>query len=198
MRLAAHRQWKALNAISFAIGRQLRLRRAVRPKDVRQAGEHVSGTIARDGTITMASRDAAGPPNCPICLARDTAILAPDGPIAVEELHVGTVVWTLDAAGRHTVGTVLAVASTPVPRTHRVVRLLLSDGRSVVASPGHPLADGRVLGSLRAGDRVDGARVVSARRAAYAGGRTFDLVVSGPTGIYLAGDGIPLASTLDR
>ena len=95
-------------------------------------------------------------------------------------------------------GTVLLVASAPVPASHRVVHLALSDGRTVTASPRHPLADGRTLGSLRVGDSVDGARVVAVDLVAYAAGRTFDLAVSGPTGVYLAGDGIPLASTIER
>lgn len=198
--LAIYRQWKVLNAIELAPGGEgFVFDELFGPGDpAGQTGEHVSGTVAPDGTISVASREASGPPNCPICLARDTAILAPDGPVAVEELRVGARIWTLDTAGRRVPGTVLAVASTPVPASHHVVRLVLSDGRTVTASPGHPLADGRTLGSLRAGDRVDGARVVSAAFLPYAGGRTFDLVVSGSTGSYLAGDGIPLASTLDR
>jgi hypothetical protein len=65
----------------------------------------------------------------------------------------------------------------------------------VRASPGHPLADGRPVGSVGTGDRVDGATVVSATLEAYGGGRTFDLLPDGPTGIYLA-DQVPLGSTL--
>jgi hypothetical protein len=37
--------------------------------------------------------------------------------------------------------------------------------------------------------------VVSAELLVYTGGSTFDLLPSGPTGVYFA-DGIPLASTL--
>jgi hypothetical protein len=76
-----------------------------------------------------------------------------------------------------------------------VVRLVLADGRSVTASPGHPLADGRPLGELRARDVVSGSVVLSADPIRYDGARTFDLVVSGLTGTYLV-DGIPLGSTL--
>jgi len=42
---------------------------------------------------------------------------------------------------------------------------------------------------------VDGSRVVAADLIPYVGDDTYDLVTSGPTGIYLAG-GIPLGSTL--
>lgn len=198
--LAVYRLWKVLGAIELApAGDAYAFDELFGPKDAGgQAGDHVRGTIAADGTIALTSREVGGPPNCPICLALGTAIQAPGGPVAVEDLRPGAVVWTLDLTGRRIAGAVLAVASTPVPSTHRVVRLALSDGRTVAASPGHPLADGRTLGSLRAGDRVDGAWVVLAELVPYAGGRTFDLVVSGPTGLYLAGDGIPLASTLAR
>jgi hypothetical protein len=104
-------------------------------------------------------------------------------------------VWTTDRAGQRTVGRVVAVGSTPVPTTHRVVHLVLSDGRTVDVSPGHRLPDGRRLGDLRPGDPVDGATVVSAALEAYDGGATFDLLPSGPTGTYWA-NGIRLASTL--
>ena len=72
---------------------------------------------------------------------------------------------------------------------------MLDDGRVLHASPGHPLADGRHLGTLQAGDRVDGATVVSATLERYDGGSTFDLLPDGPTGVYIA-DGVPLGSTL--
>jgi hypothetical protein len=104
-------------------------------------------------------------------------------------------VWTLDAAGRRIAGTVIALGSTPAPAGHEVIGLRLEDGRSVAASPGHPLADGRRLGDLGVGDFVDGSRVVTADLVPYSGVETFDLVASGPTGAYLAG-GIPLGSTI--
>ena len=48
---------------------------------------------------------------------------------------------------------------------------------------------------LRVGDPVDGSHVIAADLIPYTGDDTYDLVASGPTGIYLAG-GIPLGSTL--
>ena len=114
----------------------------------------------------------------------------------VEDLRPGVGVWTTDAAGQRLVGRVMAVGSTPVPATHQIVHLVLSDGRTVDASPGHRLPDGRGLGDLRRGDTVDRAVVVSAVLEAYDGGATFDLLPSGPTGTYWA-NGILLASTLE-
>lgn len=75
------------------------------------------------------------------------------------------------------------------------IHLVLADGRSVTASPGHPLADGRLLGDLRPGDVVDGSQVARADLVPYAGEATFDIVVSGATGTYFI-DGIALGSTL--
>jgi len=198
VQLAIYRQWKVLNAIALTpFDDGFAFDELFGPTDPNgQLGEHISGTIAGDGTITIGRREASGQPMCPICLARGTAILTPDGPVAVESLRAGRSVWTLDSAGRRVPATVLAVASTPVPASHRIVRLVLSDGRTVAASPGHPLADGRTLGSLELGDVVDGARVVSADLAPYGDHRTYDLLVSGPTGDYLAGNGIPLGSTI--
>jgi hypothetical protein len=199
-RLAVYRAWKELAAIELTpIVGGFAFDELFGPSEpTGQAGERIAGTIGADGTIEIEARTPAGPPNCPICLARGTPILTPGGPVAVEDLVVGDVVWTLEETGRLVGGTVLVAASTAVPPGHRIVRLTLDDGRSVTASPGHPLADGRPMGRIRPGDRVDGARVVAADLVDYDGGRTFDLVVSGPTGTYLAGDGIPLASTIDR
>lgn len=160
-----------------------------------RAGSHVVGTIDAGGTIAVDRRDPSGPPPCPICLARGTRIATPDGERPVEDLRPGMAVWTTDRAGRRIVGQVAAVGSTPVPTTHEVVDLVLSDGRTVDVSPGHRLGDGRRLGDLRSGDPVDGATVVSAALEAYDGGATFDLLPSGPTGTYWA-NGILLASTL--
>ena len=82
-----------------------------------------------------------------------------------------------------------------MPPTHEVVRLLLADGRTAEVSPGHPTADGRTVGELRAGDELDGTRVVSVERMRYAGACTFELLPAGPTGLDWA-NGVLLRSTL--
>jgi hypothetical protein len=75
------------------------------------------------------------------------------------------------------------------------VRLVLGDGRVVLVSPGHPTADGRRVGALRAGDPIDGAHVAAAERVAYGGGATYDVLPAGATGAYWA-NGVLLGSTL--
>jgi hypothetical protein len=158
-------------------------------------GKRTGGTIDSSGKITVEQEAMSGEPNCPICLARGTLIDTPAGAIPVEALRLGDPVWTLDPSGQRIAGTVIALGSTFAPADHTVIRLALADGRSVTASPGHPLADGRTLGSLSIGDVVDGSPVASLQTLPYSGGETFDLVASGPTGIYLS-SGIALGSTL--
>jgi hypothetical protein len=197
-KLAVWRLWKVAASIPFEAvpsGDGYRFDYLARPVGAATDGVQTIGIIDATGAITVESRTAAGEPMCPICLVRGTTIDTPDGSVAVERLTVGDPIWTLDADGRRVLGTVVAIGSTGTPASHRVVRLALADGRSMTASPGHPLADGRALGSLAVGDRVDGSAVVSLTWLPYDGGRTFDLVVSGATGVYLV-DGIPTASTI--
>ena len=194
--LAIYRDWKMLRALGLteADGR-FGFDYIAAAGSSGETGWHVVGTIDAAGTIAVDRRDPSGPPMCPICLARGTRIATPDGERPVEDLRPGMAVWTTDGTGQRVIGRVIAVGSTPVPTTHQVVHLVLSDGRTVDVSPGHRLPDGRRLGDLRPGDPVDGATVVSAALDVYDGGATFDLLPSGPTGTYWA-NGIRLASTL--
>ena len=191
--LAIYRDWKMLNAIRLeqVSGGFHFLAIFGTP----QQATRVDGTIDQRGNVTIASRTASGQPPCPICLARGTRISTPSGDIAVEDLRVGDVVWTVDAAGTRVALPLVNVGSTPVPATHRVVELRLSDGRAVDVSPGHPTADGRKVGDLAAGDAYDGAVVVRADLVPYAGGATFDVLPAGATGMYWA-NGVLLASTI--
>jgi hypothetical protein len=159
------------------------------------ANERVTGTVTKDGTVSIERRGPGEPLACPICLAEGVRIATPAGLVAVQDIRVGMPVWTTDARGRRVVGVVLRVGHAQAPLGHEVVRITLADGRAVVASPGHPTADGRTVGELRVGDRIDGSRVVGVERIPYSGERTYDLLPSGPTGTYVA-DGILLGSTL--
>jgi hypothetical protein len=196
-RLSVYRLWKVLNSIQLdPIGNdRYRFDYLAQPVAGASQGTRTAGILDSIGTMTVEQQAAADAPPCPICLSIGTRIDTPDGPAAVERLRLGDPVWTLDTEGRRIPGTVIALGSTPAPAGHQVVRLELADGRTVTASPGHPLADGRSLGDLKAGDLVDGSRVVIADLVPYRGADTFDLVASGPTGAYLAG-GIPLGSTI--
>jgi len=196
-KLAVYQAWKALNAIALdPIGNgTYRFDYLAQPVAGAAEGTRSGGTITASGTIDIEQQAAAPEPMCPICLARGTAIETPGGPVAVERLRIGDPVRTLDADGVRVRSTVIAFGSTLAPAGHHVVRLVLADGRTVSASPGHPLAGGRLLGDLRTGDEVDGSAVLAADLVAYAGARTYDIAVAGPTGIYLV-NGIALESTL--
>jgi hypothetical protein len=192
--LAVYREWKTLNAIELKPVNDVWAFAYLAMRDV-GGGERVDGRVTVFGRVTVINRQQAGPPQCPICLALGTRIETPRGDVAVQELHVGDVVWTIDATSTRIAAALVAVGSTPVPATHQVVRLALEDGRLVFVSPGHPTADGRRIGDLAAGDTLDGARIVSVERVAYTGGATYDLLPGGPTGAYWA-NGVLLGSTL--
>lgn len=193
--LAIYREWKTLEALplgSVGPGTWGFDYVAQRPASL---GEHVFGRAFADGKVVVLSRAAAGPPNCPICLAFGTRIATPRGEVAVEDLRVGDVVWTMGERGERAAAPLIAVGSMPVPVTHEVVHVALEDGRIVLVSPGHPTADGRRIGDLVAGDALDGARVVSVERVRYASGATYDILAAGATGGYWA-NGVLLGSTL--
>jgi hypothetical protein len=196
-KLALYQLWKVASAVSLdPIGNdRFRFDYLAEPVAGASDGTRSAGIIDTHGAITVEQQAAAGAPMCPICLSVGTLIEAPNGAIAVDRLRVGDTIWTLDREGRRVPGTVIALGSTPAPAGHRVIRLTLADGRTVTASPGHPLADGRILGAVRVGDSIDRSVVTGAENLAYEGDATYDLVVSGDTGVYIAG-GIPLASTL--
>ena len=156
-------------------------------------GERIEGTITLSGDIEVTNREPSFN-TCPICLASGTLIDAPGGPIPVERLCEGAVVWTIDECGNRTRGTVLKTAMTPVPSSFHLVKVILSDGRNVTASWSHPTAEGRALGNYGVGDVLDGAIVMAMEYEDY-DGVTCDLLPSGGTGFYWA-DGILLKSTI--
>lgn len=135
------------------------------------------------------------PQICPICLASDTMIDAPQGPVSVKDVRKGTIVWSLDADGKKVAAEVLAVSRMEAPADHRVVRLVLSDGREARISPEHPTIDGRHVGDLKEGDSYDGATVRSSELEEYGGDATYDLLPDG-IGAYWA-NGILMGTTID-
>ena len=190
--LAIYRDWKMLNAIRLEqVNAGFHFLAVF---GTPQQASRVDGTIDQRGSVTIASQTPSGQPPCPICLARGTRIATPSGDVAVEDLKVGDVVWT-QVNGARVARPLIEIGNTPVPATHRVVQLRLSDGRAVNVSPGHPTADGRRVGDLAAGDAYDGAVVVSADLVPYAGGATFDVLPAGATGTYWA-NGVLLGSTI--
>jgi len=155
----------------------------------------VDGSVRVDGVVTVTSRTASGMPPCPICLAAATLIATPTGDIRVTDIEPGMLVWTATPDGQRVAAPVIEIGSMAVPPGHLMVHLRLADGRELLASPGHRTSDRRPLGSLAAGDGVDGSKVTLWELVPYGGARTYDLLPAGPTGQYWA-NGILLSSTL--
>jgi hypothetical protein len=157
-------------------------------------GMVLKGFMTTQGFSTEATRQPVQV-RCPRCLALGTHIDTPDGRIPVQAIKPGMLVWTLDVTGGQIAVPVVKTSSALVPVGFQIVRIRLSDGRTLSASPNHPTADGRRLGQLKPGDVLDGAHVLSVDHAPYLESETFDLLPAGATGYYWA-DGILVGSTL--
>jgi hypothetical protein len=195
-KLVIYRVYKNLNALTLAKAGDIYLF-IVRVRSTSGTASYlmVSGTVRMDGVVSVSSRTPTGAPNCPICLAAATLISTPTGSVRVTDIKAGMVVWTAGADGERIAAQVLEVGSIVVPAGHQMVHLVLADGRALLSSPGHRTADGRQLGTLAAGDSLDGSTITTWELVPYAGDRTYDLLPAGETGTYWA-DGIQLASTL--
>jgi hypothetical protein len=190
--LAAYREHKRLSAINVSpMGEGYRFEMRISEGE---AGTLLVGTLDRAGRIEIESTETSFN-TCPICLDGDTRIATPAGNVAAKDLRDGMLVWTLDDSGARIAAPILGTARVRVPVGHRMVHLVLEDGRELLASPGHPVADGRRLGTIVAGDRLDGSRVVLAEIVGWEGRYTYDILPSGQTGVYWA-NGILLRSTL--
>ena len=192
-KLLIYRDHKKLNAIFFElIGDKFQFQ--IQTGTEEGQGFFITGTIDGNGSIEIQQRDPSFV-TCPICLAAGTRIDTPQGQIAVEDLQIGDLVWTLDASGKRIQAAIMITTHVAVPASHRMVHLILSDGRELWASPGHPTADGQIFGDLKAGDVLDGARVTRLEHLPYHGIATYDLLPSGSTGFYWA-NGVLIGSTL--
>ncbi len=104
-------------------------------------------------------------------------------------------VWTIDRYGVKKLTVILKATKREVPQGHKMVHLVLADGREILASPKHPLADGRIFAHISQGDIVDGSKVITAELVSYRRKATYDLLPSGYTGLYWA-NGILVKSTI--
>lgn len=127
------------------------------------------------------------------CASPDTMIATPYGERPISELQEGDLVWSA-GAGAMRVVPLRMVSRTPALE-HRIVRVVLSTGRVLEISPGHPTADGRTFADLRAGDVLDGIPIVSLEIAPYLHPFTYDVLPDSETGTYVAG-GALIGSTL--
>ncbi len=197
-KLTVYRAFKRLRALVVTKGGDsYTFEIRVQAKGSSNALELVDGSVRVDGVVAVTSRTPSGMPPCPICLAAATLIATPNGDVRVTEVKPGMLVWTATSDGSRIAVPVIEIGSMAVPPGHLMVHLRLADGRELLASPGHRTADDRPLGSLAAGDEVDGSQITLWELVSYAGAGTYDLLPAGPTGEYWA-DGILLSSTLSR
>jgi hypothetical protein len=145
--------------------------------------------------FSMGGGGGGYPGRCPICLSGNTSIDTLHGVVNIKGLKIGMAVWTADVLGHREIATILKAGKTLVPATHKMVHVVLDDGRELYASQGHPTADGRFLGELKVGDIIDHSRIKSIELVSYNANYTYDILPSGATGYYWA-DGILVGSTL--
>lgn len=128
-----------------------------------------------------------------MCAAPDTPVATPTGERPIASIHPGDLVYSAHRGALRVV-VVRAVQRVPV-REHHAVRAETDDGAVLVMSAGHPTADGRVFGVLRAGDRLDGRRLRAVERVPFAYDATWDILPDSDTGTYVA-SGVLVGSTL--
>jgi hypothetical protein len=197
-KITLYRAFKELRALVLTqTGDSYTFEIRVRKPAPNNSVELVAGSVRVDGLVTVTSRTASAMPPCPICLAAATLIATPNGDVRVTDVRPGMVVWTSAADGSRIAAVVVEVGSMAVPAGHLMVHVRLADGRELLASPGHRAAGGRRLGSLAAGDELDGSKITLWELVPYSGERTYDLLPGGPTGTYWA-NGILLSSTLSH
>lgn len=194
-KLLIYRDHKKLNAVFFEVAGD-RYQFQIQTGAEGQQGFFITGTIDAQGSIEIQNQESSFP-SCPICLAVGTLIDTPRGAVAVETLSIGDSIWTMNEAGKRVSGRIERLGNVKVLATHHVTHLILSDGRELYASPGHPTADGPALGDLNLGDLLDGAHVILIENLPYKGIATYDLLPSGDTGFYWA-NGILMGSTLAK
>lgn len=157
-------------------------------------GELIEGTIRADGQYTVEKRQPSFNTH-PICLSRGTLIDTPEGPIPVEELARGMMVWTLDESGNRVAAPIAATRRVDTGGPFLMTRITLADDRSLTASGGHPTGEGKPIAAYAEGETLGGSTVVRSELVPCSDGSTYDILPAGATGIYWA-NGIALRSTI--
>lgn len=131
----------------------------------------------------------------PECLPYWTLISTPGGDVRIVDLKPGMEVYTLDVSGTKVAKELEFVSKVSVPETHIIYRILMANDRQVYGSGAHPTVDGTEFKNLKAGDIVDGGKIISVEELKYTTGYTYDILPSGDTGYYWA-NSVLIGSTL--
>ncbi len=134
---------------------------------------------------------AAPPP----CLPPYVKISTPFGPRAIKHICKNDIVWTTNSVGHRAQARVKQIVKRKVHEDHKILWLVLADGRQLYSSPGHPNAKGEDLATLVRGDYLDNSQIISIELLAYEGEYTYDILPEGEPGAYFA-NGILIGSTL--
>ena len=163
--VAVYRQYKELQAAVRldANGEKFRFTIAVKTNDEDRA---IEGDIDRFGQITIAKNEPTFLA-CQICPPASTLMETPNGSIPIWDLKPGMPIWTLDVKGERVVAPILKISKMPVSPEHRMVHLMLADGRDVWTSPG----------------RFYGASDEQTQTVPHEG-ETCDVLPAGDTGLY--------------
>ncbi len=128
-----------------------------------------------------------------ICASGGTLVATADGDVPIASLRPGDRVYSVDHDALRLVP-LLRVSRTAVFH-HHVVELVLASGAVLRMSAGHPTADARPIGSLRAGDALGDTVVVSRREIPYDEAYTYDTLPASDTHSYVA-EGVLVGTTL--
>ncbi|MCA9597551.1 MAG: Hint domain-containing protein [Myxococcales bacterium] len=157
----------------------------------------VPGPVVTGVACTKPTAEGSCPLGCKtcVCTSPDTPIATPSGERAIAELRVGDLVYSVDHGATVAVP-IRAIHSQPA-RSHHVMHVVLDGGRTLDISPGHPTADGRRFGELRAGEALDGVGIRSVTLVPYPHSRTYDILPDSDSGTYFAA-GALIGSTLQK
>jgi len=84
---------------------------------------------------------------CPICLSSNTMIDTPKWPIKIKDVKPGMIFCKVNKNGKSMPAFVLKNSKTYVLSLY-MLHVIFSDGRELIASPGHLLIDGRKVKDL--------------------------------------------------
>jgi len=119
-----------------------------------------------------------------VCASWDTPIATADGDRPIDSLRPGDLVYSADRGSLRLVP-VLRVSQTAV-RKHHLIEVSLANGAVLRMSAGHPTADGRLFGTLRRGETLDGLTILSSKEITYSGSSTYDIFLASDTHSYIA------------